>query len=306
MSPGLTFFSPLELGLLSGTALAALSVTACAWFLGHRSIEPRCGRCGYSVHGLEHWTCPECGSDFHDVGIVAPVYRRRRRLLLMSGIWTVCFAVAAGLLYDYVKSMLLPIDEVYEGRLVLDGPTSGAYRQVSLEAHEWRRIDRNTFGSFGGLMVMVKQSGYADTFELTREMTVTLVDLHGEEHEQVIDITGDEDVTDRAGIWEFKLDIPQGLRPVIVKQWFGAAGIDVTSPQVEAEAEAVAQVFQPVPPNELTGTTGVGVEYAMNNFTDVTHDGQWSLRLHPPCVWGSIATPIVVWLVGLYWIKRRA
>ena len=29
---------------------------------------PRCGQCGYIVHGLSHHRCPECGSNLRIVG----------------------------------------------------------------------------------------------------------------------------------------------------------------------------------------------------------------------------------------------
>jgi|GEM_PF-3506580 len=34
--------------------------------------ESVCGHCGYAVRGLDSFTCPECGSDLREVGIVAP------------------------------------------------------------------------------------------------------------------------------------------------------------------------------------------------------------------------------------------
>jgi hypothetical protein len=37
---------------------------------GHDSAAPRCGRCNYIVRGVPTFTCPECGSDLREVGIL--------------------------------------------------------------------------------------------------------------------------------------------------------------------------------------------------------------------------------------------
>src|SRR4051812_24607510 len=40
------------------------------WNNRRRGADPSCGRCGYLVKGLTTFTCPECGSDLREVGIV--------------------------------------------------------------------------------------------------------------------------------------------------------------------------------------------------------------------------------------------
>ena len=40
--------------------------------LGDEFSAPRCGRCNYIVRGVPTFTCPECGSDLREVGIVTP------------------------------------------------------------------------------------------------------------------------------------------------------------------------------------------------------------------------------------------
>jgi hypothetical protein len=34
--------------------------------------QPSCGACGYPVQGLPSFTCPECGKDLRQVGIITP------------------------------------------------------------------------------------------------------------------------------------------------------------------------------------------------------------------------------------------
>jgi predicted RNA-binding Zn-ribbon protein involved in translation (DUF1610 family) len=52
-----------------------------------------CGRCGYDVRGLSSFTCPECGSDLREVGIVRPRSRRGLdvgwKLLILAVGWPV-------------------------------------------------------------------------------------------------------------------------------------------------------------------------------------------------------------------------
>lgn len=38
-----------------------------------------CGKCGYSVRGATHFSCPECGSDLREVGITRPNSSRERK-----------------------------------------------------------------------------------------------------------------------------------------------------------------------------------------------------------------------------------
>ncbi|WP_432798014.1 hypothetical protein [Poriferisphaera sp. WC338] len=51
--------------------------------------EGKCGRCGYIVKGLKEMRCPECGSDFAEVGIVKGEKKRRRGLIVTGGVLVV-------------------------------------------------------------------------------------------------------------------------------------------------------------------------------------------------------------------------
>ena len=45
-----------------------------------------CGRCGYSVKGLESLNCPECGADLREVGIQHGGSNTGRNVMLILGI----------------------------------------------------------------------------------------------------------------------------------------------------------------------------------------------------------------------------
>jgi hypothetical protein len=59
------------------------------------AVGPRCGKCGYSVLGLPTTTCPECGSDLREVGIVTPGIPQRLRPGARLAIWTLVLCMAA-------------------------------------------------------------------------------------------------------------------------------------------------------------------------------------------------------------------
>ena len=69
------FFVIVGLGLAGAVSLIAYVR------LARESGEPRCGQCGYLSKGAASFTCPECGSDLREVGIVR---RDRRRAFVVA------------------------------------------------------------------------------------------------------------------------------------------------------------------------------------------------------------------------------
>ncbi len=55
----------------------------------------KCGRCGYPATGLERMQCPECGSDFREVGMLAPRHRPRIRTILFLLLWSLLLPAPA-------------------------------------------------------------------------------------------------------------------------------------------------------------------------------------------------------------------
>jgi hypothetical protein len=50
--------------------------------------DPRCGGCGYIVRGISSLTCPECGGDLREVGIIPAGTRRPIGRLTWVAIWS--------------------------------------------------------------------------------------------------------------------------------------------------------------------------------------------------------------------------
>jgi len=71
------------------------SVVGLAWLwsrvLGRQKVRvPSCGSCGYAVRALEVMTCPECGSDLREVGIITPRSTEVRPIAFVA-LWTLLF-----------------------------------------------------------------------------------------------------------------------------------------------------------------------------------------------------------------------
>ena len=52
-----------------------------------------CGKCRYAVEGLTVMTCPECGSDLREVGILTPSGRKRLGPAIWITLWTLVLPV---------------------------------------------------------------------------------------------------------------------------------------------------------------------------------------------------------------------
>lgn len=69
---------------------------------------PACGQCGYCVRGLPTFTCPECGSDLREVGIVRPDMRRGLGAGWRMILWTLVLSITALMISVPVSNALGP------------------------------------------------------------------------------------------------------------------------------------------------------------------------------------------------------
>ena len=67
--------------------------------------EPACGSCGYSVQGLPSFTCPECGADLREVGIVTSSTRSPVGPALLVVLWTTILPLPACLISGTLLSV---------------------------------------------------------------------------------------------------------------------------------------------------------------------------------------------------------
>ncbi len=84
----LVFFIPMLI-------MVALGVLLIVFSRARGTAYPSCGRCGYDVSGSigSVTRCPECGSDFTEVGILPP---RRKRNPFMIGAGVVLIVLPLG------------------------------------------------------------------------------------------------------------------------------------------------------------------------------------------------------------------
>ena len=63
--------------------------------------QPACGNCGYFVRGITTFTCPECGQDLREVGIVTPSTHAKgwsSDPVLRAALWTLLLPIPATIL----------------------------------------------------------------------------------------------------------------------------------------------------------------------------------------------------------------
>jgi hypothetical protein len=69
-------WTPMNIGAWVLLLLLIIAAGTAVWLIvrlrGRRVTDPVCGRCGYAVRGLPTFTCPECGADLREVGILTP------------------------------------------------------------------------------------------------------------------------------------------------------------------------------------------------------------------------------------------
>jgi hypothetical protein len=142
-------------GLLTISAIATAAGAALLALLAtHRRAaidpdaarEPRCGQCGYIVRGLQGMTCPECGGDLREVGIVAPgvapVLGRGKRIL----IWTLAAPLPAIILYAMLSPFVIPQWQITSHRRVIFSQSSYCFVTVTANASGRKLV----FGSAAG------------------------------------------------------------------------------------------------------------------------------------------------------------
>jgi predicted RNA-binding Zn-ribbon protein involved in translation (DUF1610 family) len=145
------------------------------------SADPVCGKCGYQVRGLTTFTCPECGSDLREVGILSAAKPRktaadsrlRGKIIAIVGVW-ICIGTVLGRLFAKQN------DE-----LVMPLWTVVLIAAISATVWHHRRASATTSGtSFDPA-----QPGS------TRNLTIVFIDMHdytarvaSESREGVIDL----------------------------------------------------------------------------------------------------------------------
>jgi hypothetical protein len=238
---------------------------------GRHVGEPACGKCGYAVRGLPTFTCPECGSDLREAGIVTegqssmPPAVRGWLLVL---IWTLILPIPAFLVTVLIGHAAPRLDST-TARKTLEEPRSNAYQRIELVQHRVRR----------------------DNAIISNDLTIMLVPSQGELLE--LDFSSkDRHYAYRRQSGE-KVQADAGLDAMVVLDWMAQAGVDIEDQQVKSEAAELASMIQ-------TASAGLVSDLPHRQFLS---DGASSSSYVGPPQWVPVVAAVfwlAVWLSGCW------
>jgi len=266
---------------------------------------PTCGHCGYAVTGLTTFTCPECGSDLREVGIVrgrnAPARPARPddprhagelrtffrvvgwKLALFAGV----FAVAAYFGIDHYVDRVHPTAWI-DTQVVRLTPRSGAYKSVAVtltERYVTRGYSRPPLTPVAKRRADVELTVGPNRYTFTRDVfdgTNTYLDSKGAEQ--------------------------SNRRPLSEElgAWMADHGVDPTGAAVRGEIDTIAgAITQSNQQGEFWDQLANRSERYFNRETAyLSHDVGGN-----PRIWGTVggAVAIVLGLAGLLviWMRNR-
>jgi hypothetical protein len=102
--------------------------------------HPTCGQCGYIVHGIEGFTCPECGGDLREVGIIPPGGRRPMGTAARLAIWTGLALPAGIFLGTILAPRVAPLDLIATRRRVVFIQSPAISQAIHVAQHGRRRV----------------------------------------------------------------------------------------------------------------------------------------------------------------------
>lgn len=266
-----------------------------------------CGKCGYPVRGLSELTCPECGADLTEVGIIRGGDARAglASILVPLG-YTVNVAAIAIIVYVLLGFVLPTYSDRYYSIQV--EPISGQYEELGIHINA-DLIEPAPAASTS--MSVSPGSGPMTTVTMCApgtRVTVTDVDIFfkpngpdGRPGNQSFAIGFDLD-TGQASWVDADLNghsSPGAFTDQDLLACFASHGIDTTRADVQTEAKQVYDF--------IAGFTQGQHQLTLSAFNSRAYGGANNLSTGPPLFQPSyIAAWFVIWLIGLVLIIRRA
>jgi hypothetical protein len=255
--------------------------------------ESTCGRCGYVVKGLTTFTCPECGSDLRDVGIHRPSRLSRSRAILPALlraaaprllVWTIVFAVGAAAVTTLVRDRVWPHHRAGHADLRAY-PKFPAYTAIDFQT----RTDAPARG----------RSAAADAPDRVRYGTFSI--QYGPRETHALFAINYLDNTyyynDAAGTTRYYPGLPT---PAAVLDHFNVCGIDTSTPAVQAQAAAIAQLM-----SEAADHPNLALHPPPTFPFDISRSaGSYGVDEVTPLRPFKIIWPLV-WLIGALMIVRN-
>lgn len=250
------------------------------------TAEPCCGKCGYSVRGLDSFTCPECGSDLREVGILTDDRRRFTRPIIHAALWTLVLPIAALAASSFLMHFALPVvREQHLQRVVFcQYPQLNATFTIKQDGRKtsWGGERRNVVVPVTAMTITTGQ-------DVDHQLHVNL-------------ITRGYDFLDSAGR---TVSASSGFNAAALLRWLSTQGFNATDPLVGAGAADVITCIDEIP----TGQGRFSRFSVRNSMADITAHPTWSYTMIGVSPWTTISLTafwILVWVAGIRAIVRRS
>ena len=258
--------------------LLAGSLVFVALWRQHRarkSNEPICGECGYPVKGLPSFTCPECGFDLRDVGIVTPQMPVPLSPFAKTIILTLFLPIPAYVATHTVKE-IVPRVSTQRKRVNLTDPRSGAYSSLKITVHSRGRQTPYRVQQMD--LELTNHEGSIITLHIRgKELGYRFMNSRGDTIESSSGMTGD-----------------------VLLDWLLTAGIDPSDEELQAEAMRILDFVQSAFGRGISRVGIPGFGGMSTNMFGQTSLPQWYM----PC---ALAFWFLVWLLGVrYFMRHRS
>jgi hypothetical protein len=297
----LSIISLVIMALALGVVLASLVGLAWLWWRVLRrpksvAMGASCGQCGYGVRGISSTTCPECGHDLREVGIITPRRRGQVGPLGFMLTWTLCLPLPA-LIISAIAIGLGPKRHHTSAHLELTPRSqsfTGVQLKVSSTSHKWTGapISTSSSSSSGGStkpsaptpkqfqLQNYPRGSTPDLVQLTRTQPTgsatgpaTMPTAGTARHVSYsghVNVTGAQlnvtpatlkvHATDKSGQ---TIVASKPLSPAVIETWLTASPNVQTSPRLKKEAAELAQTLR----SAAQGKT----QFTLRHFTSTGH-----------------------------------
>jgi hypothetical protein len=234
--------------------------------------EPVCAHCGYCVRGISQLTCPECGRDLREVGILAPNMRLPIPRFVWPILWTVVLPAAAFVISLALLATVLPfaVKQKSTRQIVCQAPYLNIKLGLDAERWPWQPA------------IMGSAPFLPDRFTLLNQPFTMFLETHiasGEYH--YWSISGAQGAQS------------SGFNGAAIANWLGTAGMNAGDPNVRVVSDQIFKIIMQMhqgaggaatPILDASGKQ-VGVAKAMN---------WWAVHDEP--------NPLLIAALGLFWL----
>ncbi len=254
--------------------------------------DPSCGACGYNVRGLSQLSCPECGADLREVGILTPNMRRGIGPIGGVVLWSVIQLLPGMIGASLAIAFLVP--NVY----TRTENASYAHRKYTGNETNPPTIIQTIDVSSAGKQTLWPWEGRWPNKVPPNNLSIKVFTEQGSAARLDIDLNDTAyRYQDASGaIVEARAKVDEA----VLTQWLESTGImsDTSQPDRQGEIDDLHTIVRNGP---LTG-----IENA--NLPLFAQQGSGSSSGGHPAPWGVavvISVWVLVWLAGAVFIYRR-